>query len=1101
MARASSSRSIAERSLEVELLLASLGAPPSFALRHRDELHSRKLACDSDGLSGSRDNRSGERPLAALGSVVALISAGRYAAALERASSALAVLPSAEQLAEAVAARAENQPGEAAAGAAAAEAFFCALRGRIGALLVEGGKPHSGSGKMEGEEEERVGKWSAREKALLVLMMGAASLCLFVQANVSGPEPSAVPTLPLNPAPASSDTSATPVDTSALASHPSFLASEVARVALSKWCQVELMTDGADVTGRCHLPQYLLLARTLLLPPLFPLIFPSPSSSSSPSSSTPFVKPSEAFSPSLLPPSWPWWAARVVVIHQRVLQERSPSLRALLLPCTAHLGETLGRKDAVRRALFRKEEEKEEEAEGGEKEGGKEGEGEGEVCVRVAAMVHLEAGMMDMAYAHVDTARKWFERALQECGVVLGVTGAMGYRTIHQVNRGRVGVRERAFEAPQKVGTQVDPKAQLVLIMTRSEAVKEGDGEKLSDTPSSPPAFPHLPLNSSSHSPMVDPKAQLVLAVKRSDALKEGDGAVLSDMELPKDVTCGDRQGQQEEKGEKGEGGKEGDGGEEEEEGESMEELECLFEPEECDVLLAPRLVEGGSGGGEIVANGGEKEEKQSAVDGGTSGVLRGVEQAAVLALAVDTVKQNAADELRGEWDGLSGVGEEGAGGGMRGKGGVLRGDEQAAVLAMAVVTVKQNAADELRGWEAAPYIEAITLQQHIPPMGAVGVQARLTLMSFLSPSLLPPASLLPTSPPSPPPQVKAGCELLRVKAGCELLRVRWERKRPHTRQRAVATMERLIQSVSHQEKRIRQQQSQAASGSSGGAVAAALPEEEAREAAERMKYCFAVWFPTTPALFKEYGEVLVASGCVGEAMRVFETNELWDHLIDCYSLLGKRAAAAALVTARLKEQEEDPRLCLLGKRAAAAALVTARLKEQKEDSRLWCCLGDLTEEKECYEKAWEFSRHRYARAQQALACMAMNAKDFKAAMAHWEAEKERLLFNTLHSSLHLSSPFSIQRALARMAMNSKDFKAAMAHWQAALAISPLHASAWFSLGYSAIQVGVVRCSAGQKEGEQAVQACDGDKALYALTRSVQIDPDNGEAWNNLAVL
>ncbi|CAI6010792.1 unnamed protein product, partial [Closterium sp. NIES-65] len=967
MARASSSGSIAERSLEVELLLASLGAPPSFALRHRDELHSRKLACDSDGLSGSRDNRSGERPLAALGSVVALISAGRYAAALERASSALAVLPSAEQLAEAVAARAENQPGEAAAGAAAAEAFFCAVRGRIGALLVEGGKPHSGSGKMEGEEEERVGKWSAREKALLVLMMGAASLCLFVQANVSGPEPSAVPTLPLNPAPASSDTSATPVDTSALASHPSFLASEVARVALSKWCQVELMTDGADVTGRCHLPQYLLLARTLLLPPLFPLIFPSPSSSSSPSSSTPFVKPSEAFSPSLLPPSWPWWAARVVVIHQRVLQERSPSLRALLLPCTAHLGETLGRKDAVRRALFRKEEEKEEEAEGGEKEGGKEGEGEGEVCVRVAAMVHLEAGMMDMAYAHVDTARKWFERALQECGVVLGVTGAMGYRTIHQVNRGRVGV---------------------------------------------------------------DPKAQLVLAVTRNDALKEGDAAVLGDMELPKDVTCGDRQGQQEEKGEKGEGGKEGDGGEEEEEGESMEELECLFEPEECDVLLAPRLVEGGSGGGEIVANGGEKEEKQSAVDGGTSGVLRGVEQAAVLALAVDTVKQNAADELRGEWDGLSGVGEEGAGGGMRGKGGALRGDEQAAVLAMAVVTVKQNAADELRGWEAAPYIEAITLQQHIPPM---------------------------------------------VKAGCELLRVRWERKRPHTRQRAVATMEQLIQSVSHQEKRIRQQQSQAASGSSGGAVAAALPEEEAREAAERMKYCFAVWFPTTPALFKEYGEVLVASGCVGEAMRVFETNELWDHLIDCYSLLGKRAAAAALVTTRLKEQKEDP--------------------------RLWCCLGDLTEEKECYEKAWEFSRHRYARAQQALACMAMNAKDFKAAMAHWEAEKERLLFNTLHSSLHLSSPFSIQRALARMAMNSKDFKAAMAHWQAALAISPLHASAWFSLGYSAIQVGVVRCSAGQKEGEQAVQACDGDKALYALTRSVQIDPDNGEAWNNLAVL
>ncbi|CAI7789949.1 unnamed protein product [Closterium sp. NIES-53] len=670
MARTSSSGSIAERSLEVELLLVSLGAPPSFALRHRRELHSRKLACDSDGVSDSRDIGPGERPLAALASVVALISAGKYAAALERASSALPILPSAEQLAEALPADARIKPGEAAAGAAAAEAFFRAVRGRIGALLADlGGKTPSGSGNAE--EEEWVGEWSAGETALSVLMMGAASLCLFVQANVSGPEPSAVPTLPLSPphpdndtSAAVQDTSATPTDTSASASQPSFLASETARVALSKWCQVELMTDGADVTGRCHLPQYLLLARTLLLPPLFPLLFPSPSyssSSPSPSSSSLSVKPSEAFSPSLLPPSWPWWASRVVVIHQRMLQERSPSLRALLLPCTAHLGEKLGRKDAVKRAFFRKDEEEEEEAEGGEKEGGKEGEGEGEVCVRVAALVHLEVGMMEMAYAHVDTARcvpdtwtlqvvplthelclpdvqfcitphvthphlsylfspriprstspllvppfspgpqqtpalvgrKWFERALQECGVVLSVTGAMGYRTIHQV----------------------------------------------------------------------DPKAQLVLAVSRSEAGKQGDALVLRDLDWQ-----GSEEAAKDGKGEEGEGKGGKDGEQEEEEGESMEELECLFEPE-SDVLLAPRLVEGGGGGG------GSEGEKQSgsvvAADhggsssGGTSGggggggVLRGVEQAAVLAMAVDTVKQNAADELRGDSAETRGKGDE----------------------------------------------------------------------------------------------------------------------------------------------------------------------------------------------------------------------------------------------------------------------------------------------------------------------------------------------------------------------------------------------------------------------------------------------------------
>ncbi|CAI5501982.1 unnamed protein product, partial [Closterium sp. Naga37s-1] len=476
------------------------------------------------------------------------------------------------------------------------------------------------------------------------------------------PEPSAVPTLPLSPPHTNSDTSAAAHDTSATtsapASHPAFLASEAARVALSKWCQVELMTDGADVTGRCHLPQYLLLARSLLLPPLFPLLFPSPfstspslSSSSSSSSSSPSIKPSEAFSPSLLPPSWPWWAARVVVIHQRVLQERSPSLRALLLPCTVHLGETLGRKDAVKWAYFRKEE-KEVEAEGGEKERGKEGEGEEEVCVRVAALVHLEAGMMEMVYAHVDTAR-----------CVCLTRGHCQVCACH-VNTARcVPATWTLPGRPQSPAHAGSDKKRF------PEERKWGGAMLQAFIP--PPLHSHMlfpiffPTLLPTGCTQVDPKAQLVLAVTRSESPKEGGGALLSDRASARDGTCGDGQGQQGEDGEKGEGGE----AKAEEEGESMEELECLFEPE-SDVLLAPRLVEGGGGGGEIVANGGEKEEKQSAVNGGTRGVLRGVEQAAVLAMAVDTVKQNAADELRGEWDGLSGVGEEGWGWERRGLGG-----------------------------------------------------------------------------------------------------------------------------------------------------------------------------------------------------------------------------------------------------------------------------------------------------------------------------------------------------------------------------------------------------------------------------------------------
>lgn len=36
---------------------------------------------------------------------------------------------------------------------------------------------------------------------------------------------------------------------------------------------------------------------------------------------------------------------------------------------------------------------------------------------------------------------------------------------------------------------------------------------------------------------------------------------------------------------------------------------------------------------------------------------------------------------------------------------------------------------------------------------------------------------------------------------------------------------------------------------------------------------------------------------------------------------------------------------------------------------------------------------------------------------------------------------------------------------------------------------------------EEMVQAKDVEKALDGFTRAVQLDPENGEAWNNIACL
>lgn len=222
------------------------------------------------------------------------------------------------------------------------------------------------------------------------------------------------------------------------------------------------------------------------------------------------------------------------------------------------------------------------------------------------------------------------------------------------------------------------------------------------------------------------------------------------------------------------------------------------------------------------------------------------------------------------------------------------------------------------------------------------------------------------------------------VRCFCQILRIHWERKRNRTKQRAIVMMDELVQEV--------------CGGSTG--------------VADRMHYAYCVCFPTISALLKEYAELMVSCGIIGDALRIFEDLALWDNLIYCYCLLGKKAAATDLIKERLQHNPEDP--------------------------RLWCSLGDVTLNDDNYIKALEVSGNHFARA---------------------------------------------ERSLARSAYNRGAYKKSQSHWEAALALNSLHPDGWFALGSAALK------------------ARDFDKAIDGFTHAVQLDPDNGEAWNNIACL
>ncbi|KAG8080691.1 hypothetical protein GUJ93_ZPchr0007g3767 [Zizania palustris] len=222
------------------------------------------------------------------------------------------------------------------------------------------------------------------------------------------------------------------------------------------------------------------------------------------------------------------------------------------------------------------------------------------------------------------------------------------------------------------------------------------------------------------------------------------------------------------------------------------------------------------------------------------------------------------------------------------------------------------------------------------------------------------------------------------VRSLCDILRIRWESTRSRTKQRALLMMENLVEDIGN----------------------------DFPVAAQRVKLVFGVQMPTLPALRKEYGELLISCGIVGEALDIFKDLELWDNLIYCYRLLGKVADATSLITTRISVTPNDP--------------------------RLWCSLGDVTNNDDHYKKALEVSNNKSARA---------------------------------------------MRSLARSAYNRNDFHASKILWESALALNSLFPDGWFAYGTVAWK-------------DKDIQ-----KAVDAFSRAVQIDPENGEGWNNIACL
>ena len=221
------------------------------------------------------------------------------------------------------------------------------------------------------------------------------------------------------------------------------------------------------------------------------------------------------------------------------------------------------------------------------------------------------------------------------------------------------------------------------------------------------------------------------------------------------------------------------------------------------------------------------------------------------------------------------------------------------------------------------------------------------------------------------------------------------------------------------------------------------LPQPKSSESAsasERLRYIHQLASPPRWKLESELADRWVSLGGLRTALDIYERLQMWAEVALCWAANDREDKARKIIRRQLYN--------------SVITTSTKKLLEDDEDNdvgdyrierdplpadapRLFCILGDLERSTAAYERAWEISGNRYARAQRSL-------------------------------GKYYSSNGELDKACTAYARSLK--------------VNPQNHSTWFALG----------CIRLQQE--------DWAGAAEAFGRTVQIDDTDAESWSNLAV-
>lgn len=179
--------------------------------------------------------------------------------------------------------------------------------------------------------------------------------------------------------------------------------------------------------------------------------------------------------------------------------------------------------------------------------------------------------------------------------------------------------------------------------------------------------------------------------------------------------------------------------------------------------------------------------------------------------------------------------------------------------------------------------------------------------------------------------------------------------------------------------------------------------------AKERQSYIFSSLMTPKFKIQAQLADLMVSLGLTKGALDIYLETHQWENVINCYTRLQMRHKASEIIQQEL---------------------------EKKPTAKLYCLLGDATDDVSCYERAWDFSKHRSGLAQR-----------------HW----------------------------GMYYFAKVDYEQAIPHLQKSLEINSLQENLWLRLGYAALSIE------------------NYELASSAYIRYTQLEPNGFESWNNLA--